>query len=235
MINGELLGILESNYMNLSGLNKIFDTLGEALGVFDFSFFISGFTTFSFLMVEVHHHIPDIFHKLTGWEEMAAVILVIYICGLMSWVIGKRIRWGVLCVIHWNWHGVREDLKKVMNETERELGRTNTSNHVETRYTQMWVALSKKEEGKERTAFVNQMWVKRALFEGLITSWLVGLVVSCDFECYQTLLKLEQDSCLPCILKVTMIVFALVSAYMGTEYARNQIKEVVVAHKEICG
>jgi len=220
--------------MDISGLNKIFNTLGEALGVFDFSFFISGFTTFSFLMVEVHHYKSDIFYKLTGWEAAVAVILVIYVCGLMSWALGKMIRWALLCIRHLSRHGIRDDLKVVMQETQQGLGINETSNNYEVLYSKLWIDLSKKEEGKERIAFINQMWVKRAMFEGLIVSWLVGFIVAFDVECYQTLFNLKEDSCVPCILKVTMFILALVSVYMGTEYARNQIKEIVVAHHEIC-
>ena len=220
--------------MDLSGLNKIFNTLGEALGVFDFSFFISGFTTFSFLMVEVHHYNPDILNKLTGWEAIVATIFIIYLCGIMSWSLGKLIRWTILCIRHLSRHGMRDDLKAVMKETKQGLGINDDSNNYEVLYSKLWIDLSKKEEGKERIAFINQMWVKRAMFEGLIVSWLVGFIVACDVECYQTLLNLKEDSYVPCILKVTMFILTLVSAYMGTEYARNQIKEVVVAHHEIC-
>lgn len=220
--------------MDLSGLNKIFNTLGEALGVFDFSFFISGFTTFSFLMVEVHHYNPDILNILTGWEAIVATIFIIYLCGIMSWSLGKLIRWAILCIIHFSRHGIQDDLKEVMQETQQGLGISDPPNNCEVLYSKLWIELSKKEEGKERIAFINQMWVKRAMFEGLVVSWLVGFIVACDVECYQTLLNLKEDSCMPCILKVTMFILTLVSAYMGTEYARNQIKEVVVSHHEIC-
>lgn len=220
--------------MDLSGFNKIINTVGEALGVFDFSFFISGFTTFSFLMVEVHHYRPDILYKLTGWEAIVATIFIIYLCGIMSWALGKLIRWVILCIRHLSRHGIRDDLKAVIQETRQGLGIIEDSNNYEVLYTKLWIDLSKKEEGKERIAFINQMWVKRAMFEGLIVSWLVGFIVACDVECYQTLLNLKEDSCVPCILKETMFILTLVSTYMGTEYARNQIKEVVVAHHEIC-
>lgn len=219
--------------MDLSGLNKIFNTLGEALGVFDFSFFISGFTTFGFLMVEAHHFKPDIFHKMTGWETAVAVILVIYICGLMSWAIGKRIRWALLCIWHFSFHGIREDLKMVMQETQEGLGITKTTENFDTAYSKMWVELGEKEEGKARISFINQMWVKCAMFEGLITSWLVGFIVAFDLECYQELLNLTDDSCLPWIIKVLLLLLVVVSVYTGTEYARKQIREVVVVHQKV--
>lgn len=220
--------------MDLPGLNKILDTLGDALGVFDFSFFISGFTTFCFLMLEVHHYNSDILYKLLGWEMVVVVILIIYICGLMSWTLGKMIRWLVLCICHCSPHGIRDDLRKVMQKTQEGLGVPRTMKNFETVYSKMWVDLSEKEEGMKRIPFINQMWVKRAVFEGLITSWLVGFMVACDVDCYQKLLNLTENSCLPCILKVTMIVLVIVSVYTGTEYARVQIKEVVIAHHKIC-
>lgn len=220
--------------MDLSGLDKIFNTLGEALGVFDFSFFISGFTTFCFLIFEVHHYNPGILLNLTRWEMVVAVILVIYICGLMSWSIGRMIRWLIVCVWCRNPHAIKDDLKKVMQETQEGLGIPKTMKDCETVYSKMWVELSKDKEGQKRIPFINKMWVKRAVFEGLITSWLMGLVVACDVDSYRKLLNLADDSCMPCILKVTMIVLILVSAYMGTDYAKNQIKEVVIAHHIIC-
>ena len=100
--------------MDLSGLNKIVNTLGDALGVFDFSYFISGFTTFGFLMVKIHYFIPDILHKLTGWEAVVVSVFAIYLCGLMSWAIGKIIRWIIFCFVHGSIHGIRADLKAVM-------------------------------------------------------------------------------------------------------------------------
>lgn len=220
--------------MDLSGLNKIINTLGEALGVFDFSFFISGFTTFSFLLVKIHYFIPDILHKLSGWEAIVVTVFVIYLCGLMSWAIGKMIRWFFLCFLHGSIHGVRADLKAVIMETNRGLGIRENITNPEVLYTKMWIELSKCDEGKERVAFINQMWVKRAMFEGLIVSWLVGFLVALDVECYQSLLHLEDNSCVPCILKIATFIMASVSWYMGTEYARDQIKEIVVAYHDIC-
>lgn len=220
--------------MELSGFNKIVNTLGDALGVFDFSFFISGFTTFSFLMVELHKYIPDIINKLKGWETIVILILVIYVCGLMSWAIGKRIRCFFLCFKHMSLHGIKEDLKDVMQKTQKGLDINKTSKDYETIYSKMWVDLSMNENGRNRIGFINQMWVKKAVFEGLISSWLVGFVVTFDVDSYQTLLNLKADSCLPCILRVVLLLLMIVSAHMGTEYARSQIKDVVVAHHELC-
>ena len=135
--------------MDLSGLNKVFNTLGDAMGVFDFSFFISGFATFSFSLVEVYHYIPDILHKLTEWEAIVIVVFVIYLCGLMSWTIGKMIRWGMLCIIHGSIHGVRADLNKVMQDTRRGLGINENITNPEVLYTKMWIELCKNNEGKE--------------------------------------------------------------------------------------
>lgn len=71
--------------MELFGLNKIVDTLGNAFGVFDFSFFISGAVTLGFIALDLHYYGHDGILQLQGWTSVLIYILAIYVCGLMSW------------------------------------------------------------------------------------------------------------------------------------------------------
>ena len=42
--------------MEISGLNKIMDAIGDAFSIFDFSFFISGAATLGFVMLDMHYY-----------------------------------------------------------------------------------------------------------------------------------------------------------------------------------
>ena len=97
--------------MEIVGLNKVIDALGNAFSVFDFSFFISGAVTLGFIALDLHYYGHDGILQLQGWTSVLIYILAIYVCGLMSWSIGKQMRWGLLRLL-WGKDGIKKDFDK---------------------------------------------------------------------------------------------------------------------------
>ena len=71
--------------MEIEGINKIADALGNAFSVFDFSFFISGAATLGFVALDLHYYGHDGVLRLAGWTSVLVYLIAIYVSGLMSW------------------------------------------------------------------------------------------------------------------------------------------------------
>ena len=74
-----------------SSLNKIVDRIGEIFNVFDFSYIVSGIASLAVISYGLWRY-----NLLYSFDNdlfnVVFVIIFTYICGLISFVIGKRIR-----------------------------------------------------------------------------------------------------------------------------------------------
>lgn len=225
--------------MEIVGLNKIVDALGNAFSVFDFSFFISGALTLGFIALDLHYYGHDGILQLQGWTSVLIYILAIYVCGLMSWSVGKLMRWGLLRLI-WGKDGVRKDFEKVYNDTQNcntngqqdatQVTTGNESSRVN--YTKMWIEIEKKPELASKLSSLNKMWVMVAVFEGLACSWMVGILVYLDGWLVGEWLINESIS-LKLVSLLVLIVMIAVCLHRATCYSRDLIKEVVVTYKSL--
>lgn len=74
-----------------NSVQGIIDKLSEGLNFFDFSYFISGFATYCSIV----YFVQEGFYKtieLPLWELIVFSLVLIYISGLLSFSIGKRLR-----------------------------------------------------------------------------------------------------------------------------------------------
>lgn len=223
--------------MDIPGLNKVGDAIGNAFSVFDFSFFVSGTVTLGFIVLDMHYYGHDGILKLDGWKSIVGWILAIYVCGLMSWSIGKWIRWGIFRVL---WHkkgGIRGDFEKIFNETIEKCNSNPGENAVnaidanDIKYTTMWLYIDMKEKLKEKMSFLNKMWVMIAVYEGLMSSWIVGLMVYLDGFLIGKWISPNPKWCFVVPIIILLILFSS-SCWRATAYSRDLIKEVIVTYYE---
>lgn len=225
--------------MEVVGLNKIVDALGNAFSVFDFSFFISGAVSLGFIALDLHYYGHDGILQLQGWTSVLIYILAIYVCGLMSWSIGKLMRWGLLRLI-WGKDGVRKDFEKVYNDTQNnntkgqqdatQVTTGNESNRVS--YTKMWIDIEKKPELASKLSSLNKMWVMVAVFEGLACSWMVGILVYLDGWLVGGWL-INDSILLKLVPLLVLIVMIVVCLHRATCYSRDLIKDVVTTYNNL--
>ena len=216
--------------MGTLGLDKIVDALANAVSVFDFSFFISGAVTLGFIALDLHYYGHDGVLHLAGWIGAMIYILAVYVCGLMSWSIGKVMRWSIL---KWIWRkngGIDGDFKKKFKENIPSGAAAEGTNREEVvKYAEMWVEIEKNPEMAQRLNMLNKTWVMVALFEGLAFSWIVGLFVYLDGWLVG---KWIQTSCwffniVPCGV---LIGLTAVSLHRATKYSQDLIKDVIVTY-----
>lgn len=227
--------------MGLFGIEKFTEPLGKALSVFDFSYFISGAVTMGFVALDMHYYGHNGPYILGGWLGIVLLVLATYVCGLMSWSIGKTIRWWILRLILWKKDPVSEDFERIYRESRFVFGNERTQQAENTDlsmkhkidYTSMWIELEKNEMAAPRLAYMNRMWVMTAVFEGLITSWIVGLIVYLDGWLIGGWIK---TGCIVynIIPILILLVLVCVSFVRATEYARGLIREVIAAYHMYC-
>ena len=82
----------------ISSVTKIIDKIGEIFTVFDFSYIVSGIASFSIICYGLWQN--DLLGSLgsTSLNVIAAIIFT-YLCGLLSFTIGKTIRATVISSI----------------------------------------------------------------------------------------------------------------------------------------
>ena len=78
-------------------------------------------------------------------------------------------------------------------------------------------------------AYCNRLWVIRALFEGLLFSWLLGIIVLVNVYIAWSLYA--SSSVYGILLFFGFIMLMYFTHKIATRYANDQIKEIVTAYK----
>lgn len=228
-------------FMETFGLNKLFNKLGEALNIFDFSFFISGFVTLCIIAIGVSAHVGlswfVIFTSLPIWMATSIFLISIYVCGLVSWMIGKEMRKVFLFDGDQEGNSEQNDFAHIYDDLVSSLRLQGTTMPQFTNkmdiYYYMWIKLDSIQENenvKGRLAYCNRLWVMRALFEGLLFSCLLGIFLLIDLVFFVRSFGLYGIwySVFGFFVIIVLMYFADKTA---NNYAHSQIKEIVVAYK----
>lgn len=200
----------------MPNFQRIMDKLSNALDILDFSFLISGGTTLGIVYIYLTYFQGLEFTLLhQGFIGICCILLIAYVCGLFSWSIGKYIR-----------------RKYFLNTTDKNANQSNEDHCFETlfntinenissnpknqypfkdntlNYTYMWnkIAQSKDVEVQERYNFINKYWVMQAIFEGLIGSAMIGIILSLSFIFPLNLLSLFAIS----FFIITIIIYPII-------------------------
>lgn len=212
----------------MPNFQKIIDILSNAFSVLDFSFIISGMCSFLIIVYDLYCH--DIFFFVENVTlTVTCGVLLAYVCGLFSWLIGKGIRYR----FHEKEESFNEAYTKAMDFVgnfrlpEKLEIMKNMSAGREEAYSFMWTELEKIEAAKDKLSFIRRAWVMRAMFEGLITSCLLGIVALFDLKYYLG----DELTWLTVIVPSALLLFcACLSAHEAKRCAENQITEVILSY-----
>lgn len=215
-------------FLYMPNFQKIIDVLSNAFSVLDFSFIISGMCSFLIIVYDLYCH--DIFFFVENITlTVACGVFFAYVCGLFSWFIGKFIRYR----FHKKEKSFNETYKRAMDFVdnfhwlEKMEVMKNMNSGKEEAYSFMWTELEKKEAAKDKLSFIRRAWVMRAMFEGLITSCLLGIVVLLDLKCS---LGDELTWLTVGVLSALLSFCAYLSAQEAKRCAENQITEVILSY-----
>lgn len=225
---------------------KTIEDILEGLNFFDFSFFISGFATFFTLMFFMEELFAKTYEYKSVYGVLAAIILI-YVCGVVSFSMGKIIRPLIrkyLEKARWNWLKVKsfdelfeegqkwalENKKKTMpGATTNDLpGQLSFSDQKGMAYSAMWIEIRRKDERGTYYKPLYRQWVMQAVCEGLMFSFLLIILLSVVAIYINTK---EHSSC---HLYIASSILAIIGIWgccrEAQRYAENQIKEVVISY-----
>lgn len=208
-----------------ANFQKIIDKISEAFSFFDFSFLISGAASFGVCCYGLNRIGMKVESDSMTLNVIVA-IFAIYISGLISFAIGRRVRKKTVD------HKGEKFKELIIKYTQYASGQQENNKkrveELEMMYTQMWTFLRDNPESKDSLAFLNRMWVMQAVFEGLLASsllailWGTAILYICkDYE------NILYDAW--CMI-VMGIISAIACHIEGTRYAEYQIKDVTATY-----
>lgn len=225
---------------------KTIEDILEGLNFFDFSFFISGFATFFTLMFFMEELFAKTYEYKSVYGVLAAIILI-YVCGVVSFSMGKIIRPLIrkyLEKARWNWLKVKsfdelfeegqkwalENKKKTMpGATTNDLpGQLSFSDQKGMAYSAMWIEIRRKDERGTYYKPLYRQWVMQAVCEGLMFSFLLIILLSVVAIYINT--KEHSSYHLYIASSILAIIGIWGCCREAQRYAENQIKEVVISY-----
>lgn len=225
---------------------KTIEDILEGLNFFDFSFFISGFATFFTLMFFMEELFAKTYEYKSVYGVLAAIILI-YVCGVVSFSMGKIIRTLIrkyLEKARWNWLKVKsfdelfeegqkwalENKKKTMpGATNNDLpGQLSFSDQKGMAYSAMWIEIRRKDERGTYYKPLYRQWVMQAVCEGLMFSFLLIILLSVVAIYINT--KEHSSYHLYIASSILAIIGIWGCCREAQRYAENQIKEVVISY-----
>lgn len=228
---------------------KTIEDILEGLNFFDFSFFISGFATFFTLMFFMEELFAKTYEYKSVYGVLAAIILI-YVCGVVSFSMGKIIRTLIrkyLEKARWNWLKVKsfdelfeegqkwalENKKKTMpGATTNDLsGQLSFSDQKGMAYSAMWIEIRRKDERGTYYKPLYRQWVMQAVCEGLMFSFLLIILLSVVAIYINTK---EHSSYHLYIASSILAIFGIWGCCREAQrYAENQVKEVIISYYEL--
>lgn len=227
--------------MEKLNFQRIIDIISDALSIFDFSFIVSGGVLYLIIYGLLKYlGLLDWIGSLNPAFVVAGSIFLIYVLGLMAWSIGKPIRefFITLKPFFKMPHTKRnEDLKQTIESTKIDLNKVvdkdftkvdSSKNAVKADnrliYSYMWSILSSVDNNtvKERIHFCNRYWIMQAVFEGLITDWIICIGLAIAF-----IANGKIHSIVFILTMLILLICLAASISRATYYSRSQIREIV--------
>lgn len=226
---------------------SMIDKISEGLNFFDFSFFVSGFVTYVTLL----YFSNEFFHMTIDYTSVSGIlasIVLSYVCGIISFSLGKVIRTIVLWLFHWKWLGEwrDRDFDEIYKESQEyfiafsdlceEFGGTlktpilyDDSDNVmifnKFSYSAMWIEIKKLDEKDVYYKPLYRQWVMQAICEGLVFSFFLIFLLSIGVLVYKWCIL----SLYLCSSILALMAFAA-CCHEARRYAENQIKEVIISY-----
>lgn len=213
--------------MNL-GIQKIIDRISDIFTIFDFSYLVSGITTLLMICYGLWHC------DMLQWPDNFLIkgtffVIMSYLCGLISFAIGKFLRPYYVILEGRGNINVRfmEKFRTVVaygKDSDHPLKECTTEGECKLYYTEMWSFLRQCEGAASTLSFINRYWVMQAVYEGLAASFLIGAAIG-------VLLLCEACSFVFISIIIIGIICSLFCCHEATRYAESQISEIVIAYK----
>lgn len=213
--------------MNL-GVQKVIDRISDIFTIFDFSYLVAGITTFLIICYGLWHcdmlQLPDNF-----FIKGTLFIVISYLCGLISFAIGKFLR---PFYVQLEGHGkINKRFFEIFNaaivyskDNTHPLKEYTTVKECKLYYTEMWSFLRQCEGAASMLSFINRYWVMQAVYEGLAASFLIGIGVG-------ILLLWKTITFVSVLTTILCFICSLFCFHEGTRYADTQISEIVITYK----
>ena len=201
-------------------LNKIIDRIADVFSVFDFSFIISGITSFIMIYTFLSFRNSDILLFLDGNLSWIFVIFTIYILGLIMFALGRYVRQVLL--------GQKKYKYKLFEKYN--VCDAKNEEKIDALYCKYWDNLKK--EGNEKDYdYYSRLWVMTAVYEGLIGNVVLALVLFITYNitvfnnlcicfCNKDLWKVLLMSFLICLV-------GLILSIEARKYADTIVKDLI--------
>lgn len=206
-----------------ANFQKIIDRISEAFSFFDFSFLISGSATFAICCYTLNRLGMEVSSD-SSFLNVCVSIVGIYIAGLISFALGKKIRVWIA-----DKDGKR--FEEIFNETVgfiKGAEYDDNTRNLKLWYAQMWAYLRDNQEAKESTMFLNRLWVMQAVFEGLMISSAIAIVSGVILG-----IVIGWNMCDVWYMIIGGLIAAIACYWEGKRYAETQIKEVVITYYQL--
>lgn len=202
-------------------LASIVNKVAKILDIFDFSYFVSGFTAYMLLYgfgMYVCNDVVVIMDKLPWY----LAIFIIYILGLIMFAIGRCIRQGMFCQ------------KKRKYKIFDECGFKHLSSiQKDALFCKYWDAI---QNNKDDLEYYRRLWVMTAVYEGLLADLVLALILLLfgmkDYLC-------EMGQCTAVLIVVTvLVIFVLLCRCMYIEarkYADTIVTDLIAKNNDYFG
>ena len=214
--------------MELNSINNILEKVSATLNFFDFSFLVSGTATAGITYYFFHDKVDMTFPFTQMGLKIIFGIIFIYICGILSYSAGKKIRKTI------EFSSLEYDLKKfiqIENKIKQNEGykgylidTKNLKNEdFELMYDKMWISLRNHEKGKETVEYLNRAGMMQSIAEGLFFSSIL-------FFCLHLYNYVEPCQCSTYIPLFISILTAYAFLVEANRSAKIQRRELVDAY-----
>lgn len=222
---------------------SMIDKISEGLNFFDFSFFVSGFVTYIALL----YFSAEILGKTIDYTTVTGIltsIILSYVCGIISFSMGKWIRSLVRLLFEcefWkclknksfdelfnegiNW-AIENKRKSNPNASFDDLlGCLVLHQNREMVYSAMWIEVRKLDEKDVYYRPLYRQWVMQAICEGLMFSFLLIIVLSLVLW-----YNYSWNNCIYIFSIILALMAFAACCHEARRYAENQIKEVIISY-----
>ena len=219
-----------------NSISKIIDRISETLNFFDFSFIVSGLLTYGVILYTTDNIISLNLQNYNPGVIVVISIALVYICGLMSFSIGKFLRINILYIFNNNFFNdvfkktlefINSDPYQKSDEITKYICKDKS--YYKTIYSKMWMELRHCEEAKETIRHLNRFWMMEAVYEGLFVSFILGTISSIYF-----LHENWSNDDLKLFYFITLILSLIATVFSFIEarrYEETQIVEIVLTYK----
>jgi hypothetical protein len=209
------------------GLRSIFERVGEFFHLFDLSFLVSGATTFGALaFFYIREGAPQLL-PFDSWVQVASLIIVVYVCGLLSFAVGRWINtiWFRRKVLASSLERALVAHDVVSPSVQRYLAMKDNDG-LWPLYVRMWAELAHKHSKTVVFHHLSRYWAMAATYDGIGASFLVWAIVSL-LSSWSTIVPHSISTCLAWTSAAIFIALAVASFRRGASFFQYQVEDLV--------